>query len=166
MRLPRTIPGIVIILVVLMPCIYCAYFQVELQVTKHRMREKLESEELQTVIVPVKEFRWYEENREIVVDGMMFDVKSVEQKGDNYVVTGLFDEFETELNVTLGKLQHRDENEDASLVYTILSQLLIDHAGDTGIFVQADTPNEDRLLLPDEKLYNTVLSLHTPPPRV
>jgi hypothetical protein len=166
MRLPKVISVIPIILLVLLPCIYCIYFLVEQQITRHRMKEKLESSALQTVIVPVKDFRWYEENREIVVDGMMFDVKSLERQGNNYVVTGLFDEFETDLNITLGKLQHQPDSGNASLVYDILSQLLIDHPGDIGIHRQPDAINANRLILPDEKLYNTLRSLHTPPPRV
>jgi hypothetical protein len=59
------------------------------------MKEKLESEQLQTLIIPIKNFRWYEEGREIVFEGMMFDVRSVTKQGDNYVVTGLFDHMET-----------------------------------------------------------------------
>lgn len=128
------------------------------------MREKLESEELQTVVVPVKEFRWYEENREIIIDGMMFDVKSVTMQGHNYIVTGLFDEFETELNIALGKLQHQ-EGENASLIYDMLSQLLIDHGDGIGFHYQPGDLGSRHLILPDESLYNTSLSLHTPPPR-
>ena len=90
MRFPKTIAGIPIILIVLLPCLYCLYFQVKHHLIREEMREKLERDNLQTVIVPVKEFRWYEEDREIIVDGTMFDVKTIERRGDNYIITSLF----------------------------------------------------------------------------
>lgn len=166
MRLPKTIAGIPIILIVLLPCIYCVYFQVQHHMIREEMREKLESENLQTVIVPVKEFRWYEENREIIVDGMMFDVESMRQEGDNYIISGLFDEAETELHIAMGKLQQSDtEGPDAQLVSLVLSQTLISPA--SGHNFQVPEPGElsSGKIHSDEQLYNTILSIHTPPPR-
>ena len=108
MRFPKTIAGIPIILIVLLPCLYCLYFQVKHHLIREEMREKLERENLQTITIPVNEFRWYEENREVVVDGTMFDVKSIVRRGNSYIITGLFDEAETELHIAMGRLQQRE----------------------------------------------------------
>lgn len=165
MRLLKTIPGIMIMLLVLLPALYCAYFQAEQQITRHRMKEKLESDELQTVVVPVKDFRWYEENREIVVNGLMFDVESITRHGDNYVITGLFDEYETELNIALGKLQRRQDGHQAGIIYSMLSQLLIEHCPAVSLHALADTRLPQQFPAFDEDLYHTPMVLNTPPPR-
>jgi hypothetical protein len=166
MRLPKIITAIPIILLVLLPCIYCLYFQVNDYRIWKQMEEKLESAQLQTVIIPVAEFRWYEENREIVVHGTMFDVKSIERKGDNYIVTGLFDEAETELHIAMGWLQGREEKgEDASMVPVIISQTLIPPVIQPNIHLPMESIAGSKAIIPAEKLYNTILSIHTPPPR-
>lgn len=130
------------------------------------MEEKLEADQLQTVIIPVEHFRWYEENREIIVDGMMFDVKSIQLENDHYVVTGLFDEAETELHIAMGKLQGREQSgEDASLVSAMVSQTLIQPIPDSHLHLSWEPGSESKAIIPGEKLYNTILSIHTPPPR-
>lgn len=166
MRLPKTITAIPIILLVLLPCIYCLYFQVNEYRIWKQMEEKLESAHLQTVIIPVENFRWYEENREIIVDGMMFDVKSIERKDGHYVVTGLFDEEETELHIAMGKLQGREHSgEDASLVSELITETLIQPVLATNLHLSNESVAGSRAIIPGEKLYNTILSIHTPPPR-
>lgn len=166
MRLPKTIAGIPIILMVLLPCLYCLYFQVTQHMIKAEMRERLERENLQTIIIPVKDFRWYEENREIVVDGTMFDVKTIERRNDDYIITGLFDEAETQLHIAMGRLQQREnEGPDARLVSLALSQTFTPPVfADIVSLPLADGPSSPKLLT-DEKLYNTILAIHTPPPR-
>jgi hypothetical protein len=167
MRLPRTITAVPVILIILMPCIYCLYFQAKHQMIRWEMEERLESDGLQTIIIPVKDFRWYEEGREIVVNGTMFDVRSIEQNNDKYIVTGLFDEEETELHIAMGRLQEEQGTAapDASLIPQMLSQTLIQTG--TEIVVQFFQPAsvESRMICTDETLYNTILSIQTPPPR-
>jgi len=129
------------------------------------MEERLERSNLQTISVPVKDFHWYEENREIVVDGMMFDVKSIERKGDEYIITGLFDKEETDLHIAMGRLQEQEqEGSDTS----IIAKMMYDQFYQTNSYSFQNTSIQlsSRPLLTDESLYYTILSLHTPPPRV
>lgn len=167
MRLPRTITAVPVILIILMPCIYCMYFQVKHQMIRWQMEERLESDGLQTVIIPVKDFRWYEEGREVVVNGTMFDVKSIEQQNGNYIVTGLFDEAETELHIAMGRLQEEQgmAAPDASLISEMLSQTLIQTSSDNIVQYFQDDIFQSRMICDDEMLYNTFLSLQTPPPK-
>ncbi|HYE53379.1 MAG TPA: hypothetical protein VD996_00995 [Chitinophagaceae bacterium] len=166
MRPRKTITAVPIILLALLPCLYCAYFQVKEHLIWLEMEEKMERSNLQTVTVPVKDFRWYEENREIIVDGMMFDVKSIERKGNNYIITGLFDAEETALHIAMGKLQEQErDGSGAELVGKVLSQNIIVHSLTDMLRQPQSTSLSPKQMLPDEKLYNTILSLHTPPPR-
>lgn len=166
MHLPKTIAGIPVIFLILLPCMYCLYFQGKQQVIRYEMRQKLESEQVQTVIVPVKDFKWYEEGREIIVDGMMFDVKSMIRQGDNYLITGLFDERETELHIALGRLHERsEEGADASLVAKVLSTTWVSPAAYYSITLITPTQLSVKRINPADQLYNTFLSIQTPPPR-
>ena len=166
MRLRKTIAGIPIILLVLLPCLYCAYFQVKHHLIREEMREKLEQENLQTIVVPVNEFRWYEENREIIVDGTMFDVKTITRRNDNYIITGLFDKAETELHIAMGKLQQRKgSGPDPQLISLILSQTFTPPISDGTLTPTFAADLTQHTITSDEKLYSTPLSILTPPPR-
>ena len=56
---------------------------------------------LQTLALPVTSLDWYEEDRELMIGGRMFDVKSIDLEDGMARVTGFFDDLETELNRTL-----------------------------------------------------------------
>ena len=56
---------------------------------------------LQTLTLPVTSLVWYEEDRELLIEGRMFDVKSIDVKDGMAQVTGFFDDLETELNRAL-----------------------------------------------------------------
>ena len=166
MRSPKTIAGIPIILIVLLPCLYCLYFQVKQHLIREEMREKLERENLQTITVPVNEFRWYEEDREIVVDGTMFDVKTIVRRGDHYIITGLFDEAETELHITMGKLQQRKgEGPNPKLLTVVFSETFTPPSLNDALVTTYDIGLSSHNMITDEQLYNTILSILTPPPR-
>lgn len=167
MRLPRTITAVPILLIILMPCVYCLYFQVKHQMIRSEMEERLESDGLQSVIIPIEDFRWYEDGREIVVNGTMFDVKSIEQKNGNYIVTGLFDEAETQLHIAMGRLQQEQGTAapDASLIPEMLSQTLIQTTTENIVQFFQPAAFETRIICADEMLYNTFLSIQTPPPK-
>jgi len=128
------------------------------------MKEKLERQAVQTIVVPVNELRWYDEGREIVVDGMMFDVKSIAQENGNYIITGLFDEDETQLHTALKKLQHSSDATDAQLI----SELVFDqwtHPAEHSFELSAATGLNCSMASSNDQLHTIFLSIQTPPPR-
>ena len=56
---------------------------------------------LQTLSIPVSGLVWYEKDRELLLDGRMFDVVSLEVCDGVAHVRGFFDDLETELNRAL-----------------------------------------------------------------
>lgn len=56
---------------------------------------------LQSLTIPLSDLVWYEKDRELLVEGRMFDVESIEVKEGMAHVTGFFDDLETELNRAL-----------------------------------------------------------------
>lgn len=62
------------------------------------MLERVEKEQLTTIKIPEKEIEWYNPGHEIIIEGKMFDIKSIHLENGIYTISGLFDEDETELN--------------------------------------------------------------------
>ena len=56
---------------------------------------------LRTLTIPVSGLVWYEKDRELLLDGRMFDVVSLEVRDGVAHVRGFFDDLETELNRAL-----------------------------------------------------------------
>ena len=54
---------------------------------------------------------WYEEGREIVVEGTMFDVISIRDEGGILFITGVFDYEETEVLGKVGKLNKQSRKD-------------------------------------------------------
>lgn len=56
---------------------------------------------LESFSLPARDLVWYEKDRELLIGGRMFDVKSIEMKDGVAHITGFFDDLETELNRAL-----------------------------------------------------------------
>jgi hypothetical protein len=110
MNLRRTISTFIVCFAAAAPVLMPAYFITSRPLIRHEMMERMEKQNLTAIQVPVEEFYWYEKDREIIVDGKMFDVKSIRLHNGTYYITGLFDEQETELELVLEK-----KMEDSSL---------------------------------------------------
>lgn len=164
MRLRKIIPGLPLIALILLPCLYCLYFQVKHQMIRWEMKEKLEQEALQTIVIPANEFKWYDEGNEIVLGGKMFDVKSVTQQNGSYIVTGLFDDDETQLHLALKKLQHSGDAPDAQLI----SELIFDewtHHNEHSFELFTPTGLNCSIANSNPQLHSIFLYIQTPPPR-
>ena len=81
------------------------------------MLEKIEEDELQTINLPTDQIQWYKKNHELIIDGKMFDVKSIRQLGDSSIITGLFDEEDTALHEALaGMHEQKNKGQNNSLL--------------------------------------------------
>ncbi len=105
MRFIRTIACILLISASALPLFFSAFFIGGRVLIRHIMLERLEKENVQTLYIPAAELKWFKKDRELLVNGKMFDVKSVNLNlNENvYAVTGIFDEMETTLNTRLEK---------------------------------------------------------------
>jgi hypothetical protein len=115
MNVKKVIPLILLTILASAPLLVPAYFMASRQLIRSQMLEKLENQNLVSVEVPATEFQWYEEGREIIINGRMFDVKSIRLSDGVYFIRGLFDEKETELKQALQDQQHE---QDGKSLYT------------------------------------------------
>ena len=95
-------------------------------IVRHKMLEKLEREQLIEITLPKKDVVWFEQDKEILFDNHMFDVKSFIDKNDSIFFKGLFDEKETlikkRVSVLVEKQSSSSSLNDASIT-TIIFQL-------------------------------------------
>lgn len=100
------------------PLLMVLSFDIQRAVIQHRMKEKLEQQHLQKIVIPKNEVIWMDKH-EIWINERMFDIHSSNLENEIYTFTGLYDEDETRL------MKQRDEtNEKNNEENKLLSQLL------------------------------------------
>lgn len=97
------------------------------------MKEKLESEYLQSFTIQDSKVIWLRKDKEILLDGKLFDVKKVIKKDRWLRISGLFDQMEDEFFDQIKK--HNDPVKNSSSCNAALLLLLSTY----------DLPNEFKL---------------------
>lgn len=77
------------------------------------MKERMEEEYLQTIVLHPKEFIWVKTGKEIKIGHRLFDVKKIEYQNNMAVVTGLYDTDEDALHDALKKFVQKQQNKNA-----------------------------------------------------
>lgn len=70
---------------------------VKREIIFHEMMEKLETTSLHTITVRLADINWTKKNKEVIINGELFDVKYSQIIGDKVKLTGLFDKEENKL---------------------------------------------------------------------
>lgn len=133
---------------------------------KLEMREKLGHAKLETITIPEAAVEWYEEGREIIVGGRLFDVISWQKIPGTVKVsfTGLFDDAETEIKDKMENLlRKKDKNDPAK---KLLAWLFFCPLQDTEMITHVYPVNEpDFTLYINNSLPIPDLSIPAPPPK-
>lgn len=104
MNARRNITACLFMLSLAIPFLSQILLQSEINRVRHEMKEKLEHASLSTVSVPVNEVQWVEKEKEIKINGRLFDVKTQYNENGCIVFIGLYDEEEKALrNVASGQ---------------------------------------------------------------
>ncbi len=75
---------------------------------QHSMKEKLENASLQCIIAKEGNYRWVKFNKEIEIDGRLFDVKHFSKKDGQTYFTGLYDYQEDLVKKKMRDLVNKD----------------------------------------------------------
>lgn len=98
------------LLITLAPTLFMGGLQVLQFYIRQRMEAALEKESLVTITVPAAGVVWYEEGREIKVNGRMFDIESYTVKDGLFTALGIYDDEETRVvNLMNGHWSERDQ---------------------------------------------------------
>jgi hypothetical protein len=72
-----------------------ALLQFRLFLQNYQAAERLEKACLQTVALPKKDVHWVTKGKELRIGQRFFDVKTYKERGNELIVTGVFDDDET-----------------------------------------------------------------------
>src|SRR5258708_7390887 len=100
----KKILAFVMLLAVAAPLLFFAGFLLKQKLIENDMEEMLENTSLQTITVNITDIQWVKENKEAVIDGKLFDVKSSITKSDLVILTGLYDSEEDGLHEEFNNL--------------------------------------------------------------
>jgi len=131
------------------------------------MMEKMEKDELQTISIPSDQIRWFKKNHELMINGRMFDVKSISLQGGTSMITGLFDDDDTELHEALADL-HEQKNKgknNALLLYQVCLGIIAVH---NALINQPVSVNTGEIKLSfaqyEDNILQSYLPVFSPPP--
>ena len=150
----------------LLPSLYSNLLQLQRCVAKIIAHEKLETEQLSTIRIPVSELKWYEKGRELFYHNQLFDVESFYIQNDTIVIRGLTDTRETEIDLAVNKLVH---NSAFDLVLTTIGENIFDFTAfqptQINVELPLDISQEDLLQRHvQQDLPEIFTSVQTPPP--
>lgn len=113
------------LLLTLAPLLFMGRLQAFQFYIKQRMEASLERDALQTITLPAAEVQWYEEGREILIEGKMFDIKTYSITNGVFTAQGVFDEKETEVVKLLNGHWSDQEQTHVVIQLLLLSHCLI-----------------------------------------
>jgi len=90
---------------VAMPLIVACLFFAYRQMAHHAAKERLEQQQLTCIRLPAAQLHWYKQDKEIIYNGHLFDVKSIVVDEDGMTtITGLYDFQEQQLDTKIEEL--------------------------------------------------------------
>ncbi len=99
-----------LLLLLATPLFFFIGYLVKREIVYHEMMEKLESASLHTITLDLAEVNWIKANKEVMIEGKLFDVKNSEIINNKIKLTGLFDYEETKLEKDFTDTFHTNQN--------------------------------------------------------
>ncbi len=162
----KKITSLFLILLGFTPLLFVIIFSIRQHSIRHRMKEKMENQSLQSITIDDNAIHWAKPGKEIWVKGKMFDIKSIAHKNGLTTFYGLFDDDETLLKKVFEKgckKKMTEENMLLSQLFQCLQGVYFIPAPNSPFFsdkqlheVSQNSPNI-------QSQFKTIL---TPPPQV
>jgi hypothetical protein len=165
-RIRKKITAMVLLAVMSAPLLITVCQLVQQQYIQHQMKEKLETAALEIYTISANELHWVKKNREILLNGHFFDVKSITRTGNSFIVKGLFDHKETAI---AKKIEQQADGNDKNTGHTktALQFLLLtvfsknhDDASTNAALITTAPPAAGY----NESTCNRSIAVNTPPP--
>lgn len=156
--------SLILLLPVLIPLLFIVINDLDKWQIKFRSRERLkESSSLVQLRIPETKVQWMDE-REIAVEGRMFDIKKATLENGWYTFTGHFDDKETKL---LKKQQnaHQQNSGQQTLVHLFKSLQQLYHDPQEPV-LPFPGPVSSLSSYRNDSLLTAFLDVSTPPPQV
>ena len=119
----KKIVAFVFVIITLCPVIAFYTLSIFKKIVQHQMEEKMERSLLQTIVTKKGSFTWIKMNKEILINGKMFDVKSYKTNVEETTFKGLYDEDEKKIVQDINELSS-EKNEPLQPTLHLLKVLL------------------------------------------
>jgi hypothetical protein len=132
------------------------------------MEERLEKDNLQTLIIESDQLVWEEEGKELMIEGTLFDVKEIKQlENGKTEIIGLFDQQETEIKKLASDLAASSSSTEktAKLSALLLSITFYFQSAASPEFISTDVYTSAYQVRKPDYLIDTYLCIHCPPPK-
>ena len=163
----KKIVAFVFVIITLCPVIAFYTLSICKKIVQHQMEEKIERSLLQTIVAKKGSFTWIKMNKEILINGKMFDVKSYKINVEETTFKGLYDEDEKKIVQDINELSS-EKNEPLQPTLQLLKVLLA-----TYTFKVSEYPNnvifkeiKNEYFNYDELLAFHHTSIFLPPPNL
>ena len=153
-----------LLLLAALPLVYTLFMGIPQRAIQHKMKERLETQLLQTITIAKSDVLWIKDGKEIWVNGRMFDIKSFHLRNGAYVFSGLYDEEETAMLEQIQKDQQNNNSNSKQLVQ--LFQLLQSfyNSPQEEIVSPGNIPG-GKFIPEASPLASQFISIFTPPPQ-
>ena len=111
----KKITSFLLLLCLAAPVFFYAGFVIKQHNIRSSMKKQLKQQLLQTVTVAKNNIVWFDDGKEVSINGKMFDVVTAKEKGNSITFTGLYDTDEDKLHNTLNKaMQQKNKQQPAN----------------------------------------------------
>jgi hypothetical protein len=108
----KQLTSFALLLLVALPLIFSVCLFVSQKIVQSQREERFETEQLQTVVIAAEKISLPAGEKEILIDGKLFDVESVKKVGKTLVITGFFDGKEDKIAKNIKRVeQHKNNTE-------------------------------------------------------
>lgn len=108
------------VLLLAIPLLFSIGFLLKQRFVQMDMQEKLENSSLQTITIPIDQLVWVIPDKEIMIDGKLFDIHSMDRAGKSLIFTGLFDKDEDRIKQQLMTILSKQDNDNKTRENSLL----------------------------------------------
>lgn len=153
-----------LLMAAMLPLVNSAWLVIAGVINKIQMEEQIENSCLQTIETDIHKITWVEQDKEVLIDGKLFDVKSSRQYGEKVLLIGIFDTVEDEITAQLASLEHTDDEGDipAMLASSLCPAIMPGILFNTHLTLKFQTNQFRELILAHH--CQPLPAINTPPP--
>jgi len=164
----KRILALVMLLAVAAPLFFFTCFFAKQKWIEHEMEEQLENTSLRTITVDIVAIQWVKKNKEVLIAGKLFDVRSFKIAAGKITLTGLYDKDEDILNEQMKSFVQQKNGTNTPLnqaVFNLLFPPLYNNTADLTAQNPWQVITHHFIPYQEEKIPSKYLSILSPPPK-
>jgi hypothetical protein len=156
-----------LLLLVALPLVLSVGLLIKQKIVHFKREQRFGTELSKTVIISIEKQYWTKQEKEIMIDGKLFDVESIKKVGNTLELTGFFDQKEDKIVNHIKVIEQQKDNSNSPLNYLTVKFLFLPNFKE---FTAFSIQNNWRIItrqfsLYAESLSNMAYPAVVPPPK-